>query len=81
MSNDERLRAYLHDTLVADGDVVGLASRWDRAKAQQIVDLVIGDYVAELDRALATGHDRLYGQDAATFMRQYGELWRLKLSL
>ena len=55
VSNDERLRAYLHDTLVAGGDVVGLAGRRDRATAQQIVDLVIGDYVAELDRALATG--------------------------
>ena len=81
MSDDERLRAYLHDTLVADGDVRSLVNRWDRDKAQQIVDLVMGDYVTELNHALADGRDRLYGQDAPTFMRQYGELWRLKLSL
>jgi hypothetical protein len=81
VSDDERLRAYLHDTLVADGDVRSLVDGWDREKARQIVDLVMGDYVTELNRALAAGRDRLYGQEAPTFMRQYGELWRLKLSL
>ena len=79
--NDERLRSYLHDVLVASGDVSALVAGWDGATARRIVDLVMRDYVGELDRALTSEDGHLFGQDAHAFMRQYDELWRMKLSL
>jgi hypothetical protein len=79
--DDERLRAAVHDVAAASGDLNGLVAPWGKAKAQQILTRVLADYVTELNRALATTEGLMYGVDGTTFMRQYEEIWRTKLSL
>jgi hypothetical protein len=83
MSDDERLRSAVHDTLMAGGDVPRVLSRagCDKAEAQRIIDQVMADYVTELNRALALGAGKMYGVDASAFMRQYDQLWQAKRGL
>lgn len=77
----ERNRAAVHDVVAASGDLSRLVARWQKADAQRILDQVLADYVVELNRALATGGHLLWGRDAESFMRQYGAIWKVKLSL
>lgn len=79
--DDETKRAAVHDVVGADGNLGALVAPWGRAKAQEILTLVLSDYVTELNRALASGEGRMYGIDGTTFMRQYDKLWQAKLSL
>ena len=71
----------MHDVVAADGDLMKLVRPWGKAKAQQIITQVQADYVAELNRALASPERQMYGIDPETFMRQYDALWSAKLSL
>lgn len=68
---------------MARGDVARVLSLagCDKAQAQRVIDQVMADYVTELNRALASGAGQMYGVDAPTFMRQYGQLWQAKLGL
>jgi len=81
--DDETLRAALHDVVAADGNldsVIG-SSGADKAQAQRVLDQVIADYVAELNRALAEASGSPYGVDATIFMRQYDRLLATKLAV
>ena len=83
MAEDERVRAAIHDVLMAGGTaqrVVDVVPA-DRATARRLIDLVMTDYVTQLNRALSTASTHLYGTDASSFMRQYDTLWQAKLLL
>jgi hypothetical protein len=83
MLDDERVRAAVHDVLMAGQDarrVTQLVAD-DRVQGQRVLTQVMADYVTELNRALTSASGRMYGVDASTFMRQYDTLWQAKLSL
>ena len=79
----ERVRAAVHDALMAGGDVRRVLSVLpdDPETARRMLDTAMADYASELARALADGSGHLYGQSATEFMRQYDTLWRAKLLL
>ena len=80
---DDRLRAAIHDVLAAGGNVAGVItiSGADKDQAQRVIDQVMADYVAELNRSLQAGAGRPYSTDGSGFLRQYDQLWRAKLDL
>jgi hypothetical protein len=79
--DDDRLRAAVHDTVNGGGNLSFVVGSVPAEQAQRVIDQVLADYVAELNRALASGDRRMYGVDAANFMRQYAILWSLKQTL
>jgi hypothetical protein len=83
MPDDEKPRSAIHDLLMAGSELATLLEDWGvgTAQAQMVIDQVMADYVAELNRALRSAKDCLYGVHATTFMQQYDRLWRAKLAL
>lgn len=70
----------IHEALKRGHAVRDVAKPWESADAQRVLDLVIDDFIGELNRVIA-GHGRPYGMDGSRFLRQYRELWVAKLAL
>jgi hypothetical protein len=77
--DEERVEA-VHAAVREGKPVIDLVRPWGKEEAKRIIDIVLGEYVAELNGSLMSSKQP-YGVNASRFMSHYNALWQAKLDL
>jgi hypothetical protein len=78
---DEQRLDAIHAALTKDEPVLDLVRPWGPAEAQRLVDMVISEFIGELNDALGSHGKQPYGVDGSLFLRRYSLLWEAKQAL
>lgn len=76
---EERRVAEVHSAIDEGRPVVEVAMPWGLDEAKRIVNLVMGEYVGDFNKALHSNSPT--GVDIRTFTSKYDRLWEAKLAL